>query len=709
MRELYFISPLQLFFFAGLLMVLVLHGRTRSRLHGMLALTLMAIALWGLTIVGMRTSASVHTAIAWEKGALISILAVPVFFYHFTSLFTQRTGERSILIAAYAASAVTAALVAFGLVVPFMQERSYGYAPRFGPLYIPYLLVVYSLTLLSVRNLISYYRNPPSPAARNRTTYVLVGVGCALVGGVFDSMPQFIALYPLGMLGNLLFAFFTAIAILKHHLLDVRVAVEKGFVYSVVSAVILGVYVTILFSLNLLVQDSAGAYSWPGGLAAVLTAAILLRPVLNRVQRVADRWFSRRRYDYLRALESFSHETRDITDLRELAMVLEQSITLAMGAERVRLLVPAPRTGRFRSVTDQDVRAASSVTLQPNSPIITWLKSHDGALTREVFQMEPVFLSLAASERTQIETFNAELVVPLKNAGELTGILVLARRRSEEPYSEEDLSLLRAAANQTAMGLVNARLFANVVSQRTRLEQLLERVIKAQEEERKRLSLELHDAPVQWLTSAVYRVEACIEYFNRGQQPRARKELLEIQHVLDTTLDELRQTTAALHPPALDKIGLVKALARYSEAFERDTGMICYFDSTGTVPRFPAQEELAVYRVIQEALSNVRKHAQATTVRVRLEYANGVLAASVRDDGIGFEIEDSRRTAYGRLGLVGMEERARMLGGTLEVQSSPGAGTQITLALPKAQESAVVEEKVMDVGLQVGRTSEVLA
>ncbi len=98
-------------------------------------------------------------------------------------------------------------------------------------------------------------------------------------------------------------------------------------------------------------------------------------------------------------------------------------------------------------------------------------------------------------------------------------------------YSEEDLSLLRAAANQTAMGLVNARLFANVVSQRTRLEQLLERVIKAQEEERKRLSLELHDAPVQWLTSAVYRVEACIEYFNRGQEPRARKELLEIQHV----------------------------------------------------------------------------------------------------------------------------------------------------------------------------------
>ena len=707
MRELYFISPLQLFFFSGLLMVLVLHGRTRSRLHGMLALTLMAIALWGLTIVGMRTSASVDDAIVWEKGALIAILAVPVFFYHFTYLFTQRTGERAVLIAGYTASVIAAAMVAFGLVVPDMQERWYGYAPRFGPLYVPYLLVAYSLTLLSIRNLVSYCRNPPSPAARNRTIYVLVGVGCALAGGVFDSLPQFISMYPLGMLGNLLFAFFTAIAILKHNLLDLRLAVEKGFVYSVVSAVILGAYVTILFSLNLLFQDNASAYSWPGSLAAVLTVAILLRPVLNRVQTVADRWFFRSRRDYLRALEIFSHETRDITNLRELAMVLEQSITLAMGAEGVRLLVPSSATNRFRSVTDQGSGGSPPFILGPHSPVITWLKSHDGVLSRDDIETEPVFLSLAGSERAQIQEFKTELIVPLRCAGELSGLLVLARKRSEEPYSDEDLSLLRSAANQTAMGLANARLFANVVSQRTRLEQLLERVIKAQEEERKRLSMELHDAPVQWLTSAVYRVEACIEYFNRGQQSRAHKEMLEVQHALDTTLDELRQTTAALHPPALDKVGLVKALARYTEAFERDTGISCHFESAGSVPRLPAQEELAIYRIVQETLSNVRKHALATQVHVRIECQAGRLAASVRDDGVGFEVDDRRRTEYGHLGLAGMEERARMLGGRLDVQSSPGAGTQITLILTDVEGSAVGEEGVMQAGTQDRRMSEV--
>ena len=313
-------------------------------------------------------------------------------------------------------------------------------------------------------------------------------------------------------------------------------------------------------------------------------------------------------------------------------MVLEQSITLAMGAEGVRLLVPSSGTNRFRSVTDQGREGAPSFVLRPRSPVITWLKTHDGVLTRDDIDTEPVFLSLAGPERAQMQEFNTELIVPLRSAGELSGLLVLARKRSEEPYSDEDLSMLRSAANQTAMGLTNARLFANVVSQRTRLEQLLERVIKAQEEERKRLSMELHDAPVQWLTGAVYRVEACIEYFNRGQQSRAHKEMLEVQHALDTTLDELRQTTMALHPPALDKEGLVKALGRYTEAFERDTAILGHFESAGPVPRLPAQEELAIYRIVQEALSNVRKHALATQVHVRIECQESRLAASVRDN-----------------------------------------------------------------------------
>ena len=356
-----------------------------------------------------------------------------------------------------------------------------------------------------------------------------------------------------------------------------------------------------------------------------------------------------------------------------------------MGAEEVRLLVPSGNGDRFISMTDRSSRGSRPFKLQARSPIVTWLRTHDDVLREEDLQTFPVFLALSGPERAQLEHFQVELLISLKHQEELAGILVLTKKRSEEPYSEEDLGLLRAAANQTAMGLTNARLFASVVSQRTRLEQLLERVIRAQEDERKRLSMELHDSPVQWLTSAVYRVEACLEFVRRGQHLRARSELEEIQEVLDTTLAELRHTTSALHPPALEKVGLVKALAQHADAFERDTGILTHFEESGFVPRLPASVELAVYRVVQEALFNVRKHSQATTVQIQLGLHDGTFRAAIKDDGIGFEMDDSRRSEDGHLGLAGMEERARMLGGTLAIQSTPGAGTQITLLLPSGE------------------------
>ena len=151
--------------------------------------------------------------------------------------------------------------------------------------------------------------------------------------------------------------------------------------------------------------------------------------------------------------------------------------------------------------------------------------------------------------------------------------------------------------------------------------------------------------------------------------------------MLDTTLSELRRTTAGLHPPELDQVGLVKALARYANGFERDTGILTRFEEKGFVPRLSAPVELAVYRVVQESLSNARKHSQATEVQIQLGIHEGVFKAMVRDNGIGFEMDDSRRTDEGHGGLAGMEERARILGGTLAIQSTSKGGTQISLTI----------------------------
>ena len=183
MRELYLILPLLVFVFSGLLLLAVIRGKFWDPLDRMFAFTIFAMGMWGLTIYGVRSSESQDTAITWERLALISVLAFSLFFYHFTQLFTRQSGSKVLLPLAYTAAIAASVLVASGLVVPEIQQKWYGYAPRFDPLFMLYLGLVSALGFLGIRNLVNLYRNLPSQAYRNRTAYLLLGVGCSFLGG----------------------------------------------------------------------------------------------------------------------------------------------------------------------------------------------------------------------------------------------------------------------------------------------------------------------------------------------------------------------------------------------------------------------------------------------------------------------------------------------------------------------------------------------
>lgn len=681
MTELYFVSPLLVSALVGVLTLLVLTGGIRSPSNRIFALTLVSMAVWGITIFGMRVTSADSAAIWWEKAALASIVALTLFFYHFTRLFTGRTKERLLLPLAYVGAAITVWAVAVGGVVPEIREEWYGNAPAFGRLYLPYLGVVYTLILLSVRNLIYHYRHSPLEAVRNRTAFILLGVGCAFVGSGFDSLPATVKLYPFGMIGNLMFAIFTAVALLKHHLLDVRVVIAKGIVYSVVSIIIVGTYIAIVFSLGYLFQENISELPWFLYLGGVLVAAVLLKPVFDRAQQLVDTWFWRRRSDHLRALEDFSKQAKDVNDLHRLAIALEQAITLSLGSDKVTLLVPSSGN-KFAPAANTSIGSDEALSLHSESQIVTFLHESGEILQLDDLKKHPPADAQSVSECAMLEAFRAQILVPLNHSSELAGILVLSEKRSGEAYSGEDLRLLRATANQTAIALKNARLFASVAAQRTRLEHLLKQVIRAQEEERKRLSIELHDSPIQLLTSATYRMEACIEIFQRQEHSEACEELKTIRQLLDKTLAELRITTSGLHPPDIEKFGLVQALIRQIHAFEKDASLRCDLDINGTIPRLPTHVELTVYRVIQEALSNVRKHSLATQVGIKISMENGGFEATVSDNGVGFDVDLVDHPEHGRMGLAGMKERVRMTDGQFSISSTHDSGTEIKLHIP---------------------------
>ncbi|HSJ52787.1 MAG TPA: sensor histidine kinase, partial [Anaerolineae bacterium] len=204
-------------------------------------------------------------------------------------------------------------------------------------------------------------------------------------------------------------------------------------------------------------------------------------------------------------------------------------------------------------------------------------------------------------------------------------------------------------------------------------------VTAAQEEERKRLARDLHDDTIQNLIALKQRVQSLRR--KAGQDPdTVQSRLAELQALLETTMDEVRRFSRALRPIYLEEAGLVAAL----EALARDTsqdGVDTAFEVQGDAWRLPPETELALYRIVQEALNNVTKHAQTARARVAVEFSEQQVAIRVEDGGVGFNVPGrvTELAEAGHYGLMGMQERAQLAGAQLRVQSQPGLGTAVVV------------------------------
>jgi two-component system, NarL family, sensor histidine kinase UhpB len=204
-------------------------------------------------------------------------------------------------------------------------------------------------------------------------------------------------------------------------------------------------------------------------------------------------------------------------------------------------------------------------------------------------------------------------------------------------------------------------------------------VLRAQEEERRRLARDLHDEVNQALTAILLRLEA----LSQAAPPELAQELGELKRLVNQAMSELLQLARQLRPTALDDHGLLPAMASQVRRFAAQTGIKADLTATGSDTQLQPDEETAVYRIAQEALANVARHANASQVEVGLRTDGDGVELTVRDDGRGFE--PSRPRGDGRdggLGLGGMAERARLVGGELTIESRPGGGTELSLRVP---------------------------
>ncbi len=246
----------------------------------------------------------------------------------------------------------------------------------------------------------------------------------------------------------------------------------------------------------------------------------------------------------------------------------------------------------------------------------------------------------------------------------------------------DEMRLLNAIGAQLAVAIENARLWEELKEKEALRGQLLEKVIRAQEEERQRIARELHDETSQALTSFMVGLKVLEGAENIAE---ARQRATELRRIAAGVLENVRSLALELRPSVLDDMGLIPALERYTHDYSRKFGIAVDFHTVGfDGMRLRPQVETALYRIVQEALTNVARHAQAETVSVLLERKANRLVVIVEDDGKGFDVERLLRSGSPeeKLGLFGMRERASLIGGELTIESSPGAGTTVFVEVP---------------------------
>ncbi|GAC1370955.1 MAG: GAF domain-containing sensor histidine kinase [Actinomycetota bacterium] len=284
------------------------------------------------------------------------------------------------------------------------------------------------------------------------------------------------------------------------------------------------------------------------------------------------------------------------------------------------------------------------------------------------------------------DRYTSMLSVPLISpAGRLIGVVNLHTEQSRD-FHQRDIDLLRHVASLLAAAIEHAALFRELEEKEEALQRMIKRTVAAQEEERRRVATEIHDGVTQQLISIWYRVQACEGLLKRDVS-QARAELEVAKRLIGEALDEARSAIYDLRPATLDDLGLVPAIeALTRRTFESEVEVNV---ATDIAPNLPTHLETAVYRICQELLNNVRKHAAATHVEVNLESVPEQLRMVVIDDGRGFDVAAYRmmrpETSFG---LAGVTERVAMVGGRLDLTSEIGRGTRAEVRIPLERSAA---------------------
>ncbi len=447
------------------------------------SLFLVSMAVWGFFIFMMRREADLATALMWEKLAFAATLSAAALFYRFTIKLTGARPYRWLGYIPYGLYLASLSLIPTTLMVGGMQQMWYGKAPLVEPLFAFYVVSVYVPLVASLVILIRHGWLSKNLDQKTRGQYVIAGLIAMFIGVATDYLPALgSSMYPLGIVGNIIFCLLATTAMLRYNLLETRIVIRRAIACSLAGVLVLGFFYGLILLLGSAFQTSVNPMTVTVIIVSILIAVIgiaLFQPMVPVFQRMVDRWFLRERYAHLEALRRFPDEAKDIIDLRQLGSSLVAAVAKSMQSRSVHLLLPSAKTGHFVTHSSYGKTAVGLMSLPGNSLIALALKYQNAPIDVNDIDAVPAFKDLPESEREILVRNQVELLLPLATHDQLVGLALVSGKLNGGRYSVEDRRLLSRICREVVVSLENAVSYESIQTEHDQLIEAMDGIIHA--------------------------------------------------------------------------------------------------------------------------------------------------------------------------------------------------------------------------------------
>jgi len=439
----------------GGLFAIVITSKPQNRLRRIFAFYLLTMISWSVSAF-LATSGLVRV-LPWFKAMAASPIAMMLSIYFFVQNLFGLRPRFSRLMVVYGILAIGVTLFSSVVVQDASLDSAGGLSYRLSPYFWVVAIPSYLLMILSIVELVRGYTTSLDANNRNRIRYLLLG----LVITILASLVNFTKYgdYPIDVAANALTAMLIAYAILRLQLLDIRVVIRFGLLYSITTTLFgLIYYLTISLALYLS-QLVLGREVFLISIIVGALSAFLLSPLRNQIQVGIDRIFYREKYNAGKMLQHLSQTTASLLDLDKITNLILHEVMQTLHIERGAILVMGSNHHPYRVISELGQGNKILSGFRSDHPVIKWISQNKTVLSRNDLVLNPVFKALWANERNELEKFRAELFIPLVSKGNFVGLMILGSKRSSQPYSVDDQLTLSTLANQTAVAIENARLY----------------------------------------------------------------------------------------------------------------------------------------------------------------------------------------------------------------------------------------------------------